>query len=677
MFHFVGVPLQQLLLAGGIAGGLIVVFYILKLKRRPVAVPFSRIWDRILRDKQATSLFSQLKRLLSLLLQLAVLALLLFALGDPRTAVNKEDGRNVVILVDTSASMQATDVSPSRLAAGIDRLKSVVRGLGASDRMMIAQMDSTVTPLTTMTSEIPELEKALGAIRPSDTRADFARGLRFATDTLRGLSSPEIIVVSDGALAPAVDALGPVSLGDTKLSYVHVGERNKNAAITGFSVRRYPLDKSRYEAMVEVTNTGDEDLDLELRLYGDETQTHLFRFKLPAGQKDSRFLTNLSGASHRLRAEISLATQAPESAEGEDAAPPAKVARVYDDLPADDVAYALMPERRRARVQVVTDGNNTYLEAALLLDEYLDVQTIVPSKYPGEGVFDVTIFDNVAPTVAPGSGHVLYLNPSGTDVPFTVDKEITGDAEMALGFDEVEADHPIIRHTELTTIFIGRAHVLKGSKEDKVLGASFKGPILIQGRRAGFKFVAVGFDIRESDLPLRVSWPLLLLNIINDFVEEDTSYISSFQTGGVWRIPAPSTLQEAELVRHELPASDAPADAKETEVDKRQVPIEEGRAVYFGSRAGFYTLRNKSIEGAESSSPTGEDAFATHFAANLVDPTESIIKPVPKLVVGDKEAGEVEGFTIGVRREIWTYLLLAVIAISAIEWLTYHRRMTV
>src|SRR5688572_14604033 len=127
MFHFVGVPLQQLLMAGGIAGGLIVVFYILKLKRRPVAVPFSKIWDRILRDKQATSLFSQLKRLLSLLLQLLVLALLLFALGDPRTAVNKEDGRNVVVLIDTSASMQATDVSPSRLAAGVDQLKSVVR----------------------------------------------------------------------------------------------------------------------------------------------------------------------------------------------------------------------------------------------------------------------------------------------------------------------------------------------------------------------------------------------------------------------------------------------------------------------------------------------------------------------------------------------------------------------
>ena len=664
MFHFVGVPLQQLMMVGGIAGGLIVVFYILKLKRRPVAVPFSKIWDRILRDKQATSLFSQLKRLLSLLLQLAVLALLLLALGDPRTAVSATEGRNVVVLIDTSASMQATDVQPTRLAAGVDKLTSVVRGLGASDRMMIAQMDSTITPLSTMTNDIPELEKALGAVRPSDTRADFARALRFAADTLRGLSAPEIIVVSDGSLAPPIDAQGPVELGDVKLTYVHVGERSRNAAITSFSVRRYPLDKSRYEAMAEVTNTGEEDLDLELRLYGDEVQTHLFRFKLRAGQKDSRFLTNLSGASHRLRAEISLATD--QLDEG------GRPLRIHDDLPADDSAYALMPERRRARIQVVTAGDNTYLEAALLLDEYLDVTTLEPSKYPGEGVFDVTIFDSVAPALAPGTGHVLYLNPSGKDVPFTVDKEITSDDE-GLGFDEVEAEHPIVRHTQLTTINIGRAHILKGNKEDKVIGASFKGPILIAGRRAGFKFVALGFDIRESDLPLRVSWPLLLLNTINDFVEEDASYISSFQTGTVWRVPAPSTLSEVELVRNQLPPEGAPPEEKEREVDLRLVPIEEGRAVYFGERAGFYTLRAKTGPGGDAA----DEPFKTEFAANLADPIESNIKPQPKLVVGDKEGGELEGFTIGVRNEIWAYLLLAVIAISAIEWLTYHRRITV
>src|SRR3954470_17267213 len=115
MLHFIGVPLATLIQIGGLAAAAVVVFYILKLRRRPVAVPFSRIWERILRDKEATSLFSQLKRLLSLLLQLAMLMLLLLALGDPRAAMNLVEGRNIVVLMDASASMQATDVSPSRV----------------------------------------------------------------------------------------------------------------------------------------------------------------------------------------------------------------------------------------------------------------------------------------------------------------------------------------------------------------------------------------------------------------------------------------------------------------------------------------------------------------------------------------------------------------------------------
>src|SRR5580700_1252223 len=151
--HFTGVPLQTLLQIGALAGAMVVVFYILKLRRRPVAVPFSKIWTRILRDKEATSLFSQLKRLLSLLLQLALLALLLLALGDPRTAQNLIEGRNIVVLVDASASMQAVDVAPSRLDAAKEQVKSLARGLSGSDRMLIAQMDAAITPPSTMTGE--------------------------------------------------------------------------------------------------------------------------------------------------------------------------------------------------------------------------------------------------------------------------------------------------------------------------------------------------------------------------------------------------------------------------------------------------------------------------------------------------------------------------------------------
>jgi hypothetical protein len=65
------------------------------------------------------------------------------------------------------------------------------------------------------------------------------------------------------------------------------------------------------------------------------------------------------------------------------------------------------------------------------------------------------------------------------------------------------------------------------------------------------------------------------------------------------------------------------------------------------------------------------------FAANLLDADESSIAPQDQLVVDGKSAGALTGFHLGVRREIWVYLLLAVALLTALEWATYHRRVTV
>ena len=157
---FAGLPLLQWLGILGGAAAFATALYILKLRRRAVAVPFSKLWERILRDKEATSLFSKLKRLLSLLLQIALLALLAISLGDPRAAATLIKGRNLVVLVDASASMKATDVAPNRLGVAKDEVKKLIRGLGGSDRMLIAQMDASITPTGPMSGDTSDLERA-------------------------------------------------------------------------------------------------------------------------------------------------------------------------------------------------------------------------------------------------------------------------------------------------------------------------------------------------------------------------------------------------------------------------------------------------------------------------------------------------------------------------------------
>jgi hypothetical protein len=615
---------------GAIAGALTIGLYILKMRRRAVAVPFAKLWQRILRDQDATSLFSQLKRLLSLLIQLILLAILLFALGDPRLSATLVTGRNVVVLVDASASMQAIDVSPSRLDTARNEVRAMVRGLGGSDRMLVAQMDAAITPLSTLTSDVTELEAAASAVKASDARADFPRALRFATDTLRGLSSPEIIIVSDGALGPAHDGLGDVHLGGARLSFVPIGKRAKNSGITQFSVRRYPLDKSRYEVMLEVTNTSEEEMDIELSLLGDGELVDVTKLKLQPGERLPRFYPNLSGASRTLEARL-------KNADG-----------TSDDLPADDKAYALLPERKRVRVQAVSAGN-TYLEAALLLDEYLEVKTVTPEKYPLPGTFDVTIFDSATPKWVSGSGHAIYLHPTGEASPVKVGKEM-----KEYGFDAWEKKSALLRWMVLDSIQVESGNELTPAEGDKVVASSAdeksgkKRPILIDGRRDGHRFLALNFDPRRSDIVLRIAWPLFLLNAINELVEEDTRYLSSFKTGDVWKIPAPQGVVSVHL--------DGPG-------GPRDLPVHDGRAVVLGQQAGFYKVTAGPIESS--------------FAANLVDASESAITPVKDLRIDGAVAFAPAGFTVGVRREVWIYLLLAAILLSSLEWLTYHRRLTV
>jgi len=229
-----------------------------------------------------------------------------------------------------------------------------------------------------------------------------------------------------------------------------------------------------------------------------------------------------------------------------------------------------------------------------------------------------------------------------------------------------------VRFLALEAVNVARAHKLSPQPGDKVVGASDAGPLLVAGARGGYKFIALGFDVRDSDLPLRVAWPLLLVNTINWFTDEDATYLSSFRTGDVWRIPvsAPGTA-----------ASLRGPDGKTV-----VIPVHEGRAVYLGEKAGFYELTL--VAGAppapaspasptDPTSPTDLAGTRTAFAANLLDATESHIAPADTLVVDGKTAGPLVGFRAGVRSETWFYLLIAAVLLSALEWATYHRRITV
>ncbi len=626
-----GLSLSQVLMVLGGFGLGALILYLLKLRRRRVDVPFVRLWEEVLAEKQTTRLFSQLKRWLSLLIALFVIALLAFSLGDPRYAGATETGRTLLVLVDASASMSATDVEPSRFDAAEAELRRLIDGLGPADRLQIAQLDHTATPLSPLTSDERVLRDAIPSLHTTHLRAQLGPGLHLALDVLREQPRAEVVVITDGGLRASAEMARELEEAEVRLSWVRIGRADDNVGLTAFAVRRYPLDKSQSEVLVELWNPTDETRQVELQLIGDGASVDVQNLTLSANERRRQTFRNVSGVDRTLEARL-------VTHEG------------LDRLAADDHAYARLPERRRARIQLVTRGN-LYLQAALVLDEYLDVVEVTPEDYPAEGRFDVTLFDAWVPPSPPESA-ALYIYPKpeeGVRGPFEIRGEVEGPS-----IDRIDRRHPLVKWTALADVNIASALQVETENGDRVVAGMRNVPLIVEGRREGRRFVAINFDPRQSDLVLRVAWPLFLLNTIDWFVQEDARYVSSYYTGDTWHIPVAAGATQATLT--------------DPNGEEHVVPVVEGRALFAGTRAGFYSIRAEGEEALVS-----EDTFAVNLGAG----DESRIAPAESLQVGPLSAGEVTRGEVGVRRELWLYLLVAVLAILGVEWFTYHRRYTV
>jgi len=93
----------------------VVIFYILKIRLRRIPVSTVIFWQQIFEEKKPRSIWQRLRHIVSLLVQLALLFLLVAARPEPFRASELNTARRVVLVIDNSASMNATDVAPSRL----------------------------------------------------------------------------------------------------------------------------------------------------------------------------------------------------------------------------------------------------------------------------------------------------------------------------------------------------------------------------------------------------------------------------------------------------------------------------------------------------------------------------------------------------------------------------------
>ncbi len=611
----------------------ILLLYLLRLRRREQTVSSTLLWRQVLLDREANTLWQRLRRNLLLLLQLITLAFLVFALTRPYVeAPGGVSGRHIVLL-DASASMQATDMLPSRFEAARARARDMIEQLGPGDAMSIILVDRAPRALTAATDNKAELLNALDAAQPSLHAANWSAAIALAQATV-GSELPFITVISDGAGATSTagpangSPASPLSLLSDTARFIPIGTSGDNLAITNLSLRR---TLQGLAALVRVENMGSQPREALVSLRVDGALADARTWVVPAGQSVAWTVNGLD-----LRASAIQATLQ---------------AGAGNALAIDDTAYAVNTVRNIRRALLLSRGN-VFLEQALVALPELEVtRAITPPILSDAGLlftagrdfgFDLFILDNLTMTL-PAEANVLYV---GAAAPFTVTGQFSNTAYV-----RSEA-HPIVEAVDWRGVNILSAALLDAPAWLRPVVQTQGGPALYAGQpiespsagpQPAGRIVVIPFDLRRSDLPLQIAFPVLIANAVE------------------WLAPAQGA---------SIPASVRPGEAVALPPNS-MVQLPDGSVVTVGDR-GFADTDQPGIYQALVSgvrAPTRSD-----FAVNFMNPAESNIAPNLQAMAGRTEFAPAAGAEMATsQREIWQWLAALALVVLLAEWWIYQR----
>jgi Ca-activated chloride channel family protein len=176
----------------------IVAMYLLKLRRTEHVVSSTYLWQRMVRDVEANAPWQRLRHNLLLYLQLLFLVLLISALARPFTWAEGRGGQATILVVDTSASMSATDATPTRLEAARAQARQIVDGLADDARVTVIAAGRQARVLLSSSLDRRQAQLAIDRVRPEVGGSDMAAALELASAAAARQPDTEIVVLSDG-----------------------------------------------------------------------------------------------------------------------------------------------------------------------------------------------------------------------------------------------------------------------------------------------------------------------------------------------------------------------------------------------------------------------------------------------------------------------------------------------
>src|SRR5580765_5552419 len=244
----------------------VVVFYLLKRKRVIKLVSSTLLWQKFLSETQASAPFQKLRKNWLLILQIILLAVAVFALSRPYFAAKAKPAQLRVLILDSSASMQATDEAPSRFEKARAEALKWVASLANNDQMVVLQAGANTEVKQPATSEKAALRRALQSCVCSDGPTRLVPALRIADSLVRDHKNAEIHLFSDGAV-PELNEFENKAL---PLIYHRVGKDSNNLGITALDVKANPENAQQRAVYVSVANFSSNSVQTDLELLLDD-----------------------------------------------------------------------------------------------------------------------------------------------------------------------------------------------------------------------------------------------------------------------------------------------------------------------------------------------------------------------------------------------------------------------
>jgi Ca-activated chloride channel family protein len=600
--------------------GAVLLLYLLKMRRRDVRVPATFLWPKLTSDVRANTPLQRLRISLLLLLQVLVLALLVMGLADPLRKAPGLHGKATVIVLDASASMMATDVKPSRFEAARRRIASVIATMSATDRLALIEAGPITRVLFPLSNDKGKMMAALRRLHPTDAPNDLGEALRLAAALVGQREAGRIVVFSDGA-SPPVHNFSP---GKAEVIYESFGNSARNMAITAFEAADTPQG---IQLFVGIRNYHQSRWKATLSFYVDAHVVDARHIEVPPRQTIGQTLQVSPSAR---RADVHLA------AEG-------------DLLQADNHASLFLQGAGTIRVLLVTAGN-LFLERACALEPSvrLDRATALPdyerAGTPGEGRYELIVFDGVAPQPVKAPA-VWSFGGISAELPVV-------DEGKGLSRPHVvhwEREHPLLRYTgEWDALLIEKGRKVRAKPEGRVLMTGAEGPLMVASERGGRRMLYVAWNLLDSDLPLRVSFPILVSNAISWLTDERKA-----EGGGLTvRAGQPFSVTSPEGNAHTFILEKPNGERMALDASSGVAVVRTADVV------GDYTLLGSK--------------WRMEVAVNLLNEAESDITPRSTLDLSG-HAVTARGSAI-VLAQMWRSLVVIALCLLAVEWWVFVRR---